>query len=1048
MRGIPDTFESDNRAVAPVLGVILLFGIAAIGLSVWQTTVIPSQNADTEFKHYMEVQGDMGDLRQAHLETAASGEPKAPTLKLGVAYTTRVIGVNPPDPSGTVRDEDIGSFSLENATAKTSDEEVSAEDLCGVPPQTDRLRYDPSYNRLSDRETPSVKYENTVLYRNTTDDEEFIVESDQQLIRGSTINILPLQTDLDRTGRSTSIDLSSDGYLVEKDLNSSATPALVVPTELGKDEWEKLLDSQMDEGYVDRVEPHSDGVRIVLNERGDPFPWTVRCAVTTDGEETADPVSADLPPEIINGGVGRGGITDHTVDSNEDKIVVPNGKWINIDSIAGIKYGNAETVPISGNKLQPGDGILMEYVIQDGASNEQVEIKIEAGYDLSNEKYAGEVTFSSSGSDGQQAALTSDAAKQVLDTGTENGPDILNDDNYKQSGYDGQDSVKKIVETILGMEDATLRTTNVAGRVDMKVESGEPSLDIDAEDQSKTIKMRNTSEIEFDVTATGEIEGSENVDLIIRKDGSRLQRADRETLTNIDGEESFTLTWEPDWDQRDNGEYQILVEGESDQEFATVEFFQSGDVRLKVTIDNATSPVDYGDTVETNVTVENVGEIDAEGEQVALSMAGQDGPQPQFDLAAGENTTLALEYDTQENLDPTNTGEKTLKATWNDESTDTETVVVEQPDIILDPQVEDLTPGEAGQNQMFNFTLGEDLTKDDEISVDVSDTGDAVEYDSSDGSWETFQGDGTVSPDIDNGKVYYTVGSDDSEGTTIKFQGSGVDASSADPDIRYDVEYRVESANSYAGQENGDTNRTSFSTTSGEQVEVEIVETGTPVKHGDNLSVTVRAENVGSAGGDEQIQLSLDGVTGANKTVQLEQGGSKKVPMTYDTDQLSTYNIGDAELKAETNHDTDSRTVTIESPVIREPFVQDVPANERRVNRTMGFTLGADTDGATIKINLTDTGDNVSYDGNSDGNWTLVQGNGSISLNTNNNRVTSVKYQTNSSHDLEGDRIRIAADYTDTTDADQGDVYDVRFKLTNANKYPAGETDSTTFEAT
>ena len=121
MRGIPDTFESDNRAVAPVLGVILLFGIAAIGVSVWQTTVIPSQNADTEFNHYMEVQGDMGDLRQAHLETAASGEPKAPTLKLGVAYTTRVIGVNPPDPSGTIRDEDVGSFSLENAPAKTSD---------------------------------------------------------------------------------------------------------------------------------------------------------------------------------------------------------------------------------------------------------------------------------------------------------------------------------------------------------------------------------------------------------------------------------------------------------------------------------------------------------------------------------------------------------------------------------------------------------------------------------------------------------------------------------------------------------------------------------------------------------------------------------------------------------------------------------------------------------------------------------------------------------------------------------------------------------------
>ena len=258
MKGIPEgVFGGDDRAVAPVLGVILLFGIAAIGVSVWQTTVIPSQNADTEFNHYAEVQGDMGDLRQAHLETAASGEPKAPTLKLGVAYTMRVIGVNPPDPSGTIRDEDIGNFGLEDAPAKTSGEEVSAIDLCGVPPQTDRLRYDPSYNRLSDRETPPVKYENTVLYRETADG--VLVKGDQLLIQNSTstINILPVQTDLDRTGRSTSIDLSSQGYLVEKDLEAGATPTVIVPTKIPASKWKnELLASQ------------SDSVRRVLSEIG------------------------------------------------------------------------------------------------------------------------------------------------------------------------------------------------------------------------------------------------------------------------------------------------------------------------------------------------------------------------------------------------------------------------------------------------------------------------------------------------------------------------------------------------------------------------------------------------------------------------------------------------------------------------------------------------------------------------------------------------------------------------------------------------------------
>jgi hypothetical protein len=550
------------------------------------------------------------------------------------------------------------------------------------------------------------------------------------------------------------------------------------------------------------------------------------------------------------------------------------------------------------------------------------------------------------------------------------------------------------------------------------------------------------------------MEGSENVDLVIRNDGSPVQsaapRADRETLTNVDGQESFTLTWEPDWDQVDNGDYQILVDGESDQEFATVEVFQSGNIRLNVTIDNATSPVDYGETVETNVTVENVGEIDADDAQLALSMAGQDGPQPQFDLAAGENTTLALEYDTQENLDPTNTGEKTLKATWNDESTDTETVVVEQPDIILDPQVEDLTAGEDGQTQTVEFTLGEDLTEGDEISVDVSDTGDDVDYDGNDGSWNIIQGDGTVSPDLDNGKVFYKVGASDSEDDTIKIEGSGVDASSAEPDIRYDVEYRVESADSYAEQANGDTSSTTFETTSGQQIQVEIVDSGSPIEYGDSFNATVRATNVGGAEGDSQILLSLAGEGGPQETVQLAPGASTNVTMTYDTEQLESDVIGEAELEAEARNDTDSRTVTIDPPtLIKEPTVEDVPAGEGRVNQTIGFTLGEDTGGASISIDLTDTSENVSYDGDS-ANWTIVEGNGSISLNANNNMVESVVYQTNSESDLEGDRIVIEADYTDTSDADtaSGTEYDILYELTDSSDYPPGETNSTSFETT
>ena len=1068
MKGIPEgVFGGDDRAVAPVLGVILLFGIAAIGLSVWQTTVIPSQNADTEFKHYMDVQGDMGDLRQAHLETVNSGEPQAPTLKLGVAYTTRIIGVNPPDPSGTVRDEDIGSFRLEEAPDSTSDSMITTADVCGVnQPSTDRLRYDPSYNRLSDRDAPPVMYENTVLYRETADG-EFLVEGDQLLIQGSTINILPVQTDLDRTGRSTSIDLSSQGYLVEKDLEAGATPTIIVPTKIPASTWEnELLDSQMGDS-VSKVLSEGDSlpdggtigeneVGIVLNEKGDPFPWTVRCAITTDGG-TTDFTEVAKPPQILNGGVGQGGITEHTPDSNTDKIVIPNGKWINVDNIAGIKYGNAETVPVEGNNNVGGEGVLLEYTIRDD-TGEEVEVKVEAAYDPGNDEYVGEVGFSDDPNNSPNwMELRQGAARRIVETGVEDGPNILDDSNYYDT-FQNNDNIGPLVDAIRGMEEATLQTTNVAGRVDMKVESGELILDVADEDEFKTVKVGETSEIEFDVTATGEVEGSENVDLVVRdSSGQRIDsvgdRADRETLTDVDGEESFTLTWEPDWENIDNGEYQILVEGESDQTFATVEVYQGGNVRLNVTIDNATSPVDYGDTVETNVTVRNVGDTPADDAQLDLSMADQDGPQEQFDLAAGENTTLTLEYDTGENLDSSNTGEKTLKATWNDESTDTETVVVERPDIILDPQVEDLTAGEDGQTQTFGFTLGEDLTEDDEISVDVSDTGDAVEYDGNDGSWTIVQGDGTeLSPDLDNGKVTYKVGSDDSEGDTIRFQGSGISAASAESDIRYDVEYRVESADSYAEGENGDTNSTSFESKD-DAIEVEILDADSPVEYGETVEANIRVENVGSTDAEDvQLDVSMAGQDIPQSEFDLEAGEETTITTYYDTgENLDSSDTGGKTLEVTWNSEsTDTYAVVVEQPdVIHEPYAEDVTATDGNQTQAFGFTLDEELEkGDEISVDISDSGDDIEYD-NDDANWTIVEGDNDaqLSLELDNGKVI---YVVGADGDA-GDTIRFEGAYVDASSAESDALYDVEYRVERANSYAEGDngdTNSTSFEST
>ena len=1061
---IEGAFESDNRAVAPVLGVALLFGITAIGLSMWQTTVVPDQNAEVEFNHYGEIEGDMQELRQAHLQTVASGQQQSPVLQLGVTYNTRVIGVNPPNPQGTLRAKDLGNITLENATDKTTGGQLDTSDLCGTPrpPQTSAIRYDPSYVRLSDEDSPQLVYENTVLYKKTeNDDDEVLVRSDQALIQGSntqgsSINLLPVQSTAVRSSQQTSLSLSSSGYRTVKRLEPAAEPNVTIATNISAGTWRsELLKSEIESGYVNNVSNTSDGVKIDLGRTPDP-PWTVRCAITANGDTTFTPV--DLPFKQ-NGGVGQGGTTEHTPDSNTDKIVIPNGKWTKIDNIAGIKYGNGEAVPITeGNVLQPGNGVLMEYVIQDGASDKQVEIKIEAG-DIADDnnnynKPVGEVTFSSPGIDGQQMTLEQDAAEEVFTSGTEKGPDILDDSNY--GGTFQNAGISSLVEDVLGMEDATLRTTDTAGRVDMKVESGELSLNINDSDRSRTIKKGETSEIEFNVTATGEMEGSESVDLVVRDSsgqpiGDIGDRADRETLTNVDGEESFTLTWEPDWSNNiDSGEYQILVEGESDQTFATVNVFQSGNVRLDVTIDNTTSPVDYGDTIETNVTVRNVGDTTADSPQLDLSIAGN-GPQPQLDtLDAGENTTRTLEYNTRDNLNPTDTGEKTLKATWSGESTDTETVVVERPDIILDPQVEDLTTGEDGQTQTFEFTLGEDLTADDEISVDVSDTNDAVEYDGNDGSWNITQGDGTeVSPDLDNGKVIYKIGPDDSEGDTIKFQGSGIDASSAESDIRYDVEYRVKSANSYAEGENGDTNFTSFESKD-DAIEVEIDNATSPVEYGETIKANVSVENVGSTDAEDvQLDVSVAGRE-PQPEFDLEVGEETTITTNYDTgENLDPSDIGRKTLEVTWNDEsTDTETVVVEQPdVIHEPYAENVTATDGNQTQKFGFTLDEELEkGDEISVDISGTGDDIRYDGN-DSNWTVIRGPESAQVTPEIDNGT-VSY-TAGGKKTENDTIRIRADFVNASSAEPDTRYDVEYRVESAGPYAAqddGDTNSTSFE--
>jgi hypothetical protein len=970
-----------------------------------------------------------------------------------------VFGVNPPNPLGSVETETLGSYEIEAAPSFTSGEDVTTEDVCGESkPETDALRYDPSYNRLSDDDTPPVVYENTVTYR-----EGLSPETTQVLIQGSNINILPVQSDVQRSSPSTSVTLASEGFQVEKDLKADATPTLLVPTDIHVDTWEDELLTPSSNPYVKGVTQRGDKVAIQLAslKSQSSSRWTVRCAITTTGETSSVPRNLDTPPFVQNGGFGRGGITEHTVDSNTDTVTLPNGKWIEIDSISELNFLGAETTAVTGDdNVNNGEGIVAEYKISDGRTDEVVYLKVGVTKDSNGDLQDKKVLMGPSAGDYQSLTLTDRAANKVLEDGDVN---VLDPANYNAETFDtSEDNFGAYVEDIQRMEDATIRTTDLQGRVDMEVLTGDLTLDVENDDERQSYVEGDPSEITFNVTASGTTDAPENVDLKVSQSGDsdliESPRSDRETI-DLDGEskefKEFMLTWEPDWNSVGGGTYDVLVEGESDQTFARVRVIQEGGAYVEVETLDHNAPVEYGDDLTATVRAKNVGDTEKE-DTIELSVADSCCPneaKESVNLEPGQSKNVTLTYDTGQ-LDTDSIGEVSMVAqSSNYNSKDTREVEITEPTIIEDPTVEDVQAGQEQVKQTMGFRLGED-TGQATIEIDLTDTGDAVSYSpDSDAHWTVENGDGSISLNTNNDRVtsviYTTSQSGDLEGERIRIAADYTDTTDADVNsiVKYDVPFELTSADNYPA---GETNSTSFETTLGEHIDVEIVDSGTPVEYGENFNTTVRVRNEGSVAGDAQIQLSVDGVTGPEETVPLEPDQAENVTMTYETDQLPTSSIGDAELEAETSDDTDSRTVTIDPPtLIEEPFVENVSAGEEQLNQSMGFTLGEDTDQAEIKIDLTNTSDNVSYDSNADSNWTVVEGNGSISLNTNNNQVQNVVYQTHSTDDRAGDEIVIAANYTDTTGAESGQLYDILYEVTpNTDSYNNDETNSTSFETT
>lgn len=146
------------------VGAVVLVGVAIVALSVYQVTSVPQQNRQVEVAHDEQVREQLVGLRQAILETAATGDPHSALVTLGTDYPGRLVAVNPAPATGTLRTTapgPTGRVSITNATAlgpETGDYWNGSERTF----ETRGVAYLPDYNEFEN--APATAYGHSLLY--------------------------------------------------------------------------------------------------------------------------------------------------------------------------------------------------------------------------------------------------------------------------------------------------------------------------------------------------------------------------------------------------------------------------------------------------------------------------------------------------------------------------------------------------------------------------------------------------------------------------------------------------------------------------------------------------------------------------------------------------------------------------------------------------------------------------------------------------------------------------------------------------------------------
>lgn len=362
----PAPLVDDDRAVAPVIGVVILFGFLILTLSVYQVEVVPQQNAEAEFQHVEDVHNDLVELRAGILQAGSIDQPQYQTVQLGTTYQTRIFAINPPSPAGTIQTTDAYPITIAYERNGTVIETIP----------TRFIQYRTGYNELGQSQ---IWYDASVLYADArTEGGGIAVIEDQALADGDQVQITALQNEFQQSGSGrATVELRPArdvaGEIPNADLN------VTIPTRLNETDWESKT-TLTDESAYRSVTETDDDI--------DGFDVYNLTLTTTADDLTVDTVGVQKAPEdptqnnnarvgnvdTGNGGDTGSGVGDNfqvTFDQINNKNVRltfrnENGFEVDVVRIRLDSYTDANAAGNPVNALQFQDGDSNPVLMQNG----------------------------------------------------------------------------------------------------------------------------------------------------------------------------------------------------------------------------------------------------------------------------------------------------------------------------------------------------------------------------------------------------------------------------------------------------------------------------------------------------------------------------------------------------------------------------------------------------------------------------------------------------------------------------------------------------------